>query len=431
LTHLDRSFKPARIDFPWRITLRAIVRFLSLSAVSLVSLIVSSAHAADQTQPGAGNSAAGALAAASPLVSSGRRVLERQADRIHNASLRTATLDAITNPNTCIAHRAGLTDADKDAIVTQLTAAGFINGGEASSFPGGARAGVFPPVLDDGSRCPRLPQNFFSAPGSPAGGHHTYPGGLVVHESFNLQSNLSFANNYRRVFARSTIDGLPEIDGFFSRHDIEISEDLMIAAPLWHDWAKAIVLQWNADGTEFKELHIAGTGGHHILGVAETMKRGLPPDVVVAQAAAHNSDEGNVVTWLTAAAIIAQIDPVAKGYLRVDAQGKRRFPIVRALGSIDLNAAGKTNLLVEYTLHNLSDADWILAEPAVETAELFLKTLAADFGYDPSNIADYNTRYRNPALSYLSAERLLMLYGTSGLPAVRAEVQKLRARGIL
>jgi hypothetical protein len=409
-------------------------RSFSLAAACLTTFILAPARAADQTQPGAGNARAVDLAAASPLVTSGRRLLERHVAGIRNQALRAATRDALFDPHTCVAHRADLTDADKDAIVQQLLSAGLLNAGEVAGFPGGARAGVFPPLLDDGGHCPRLPQRFFSAPGSGKGGHHTYPGGLVVHESFNLLSNLSFAGNYRRVFAHSGLDGLPEIDGIWPRTDVAISEDVMIAAPLWHDWAKAIVFQWNADGSEFAELHIGGTGGHHILGVAETMKRGLSPDFVVTQVSAHagptEGNEGKVVGWLRAAAIIARIDPVARGYLRVDGSGQLRLPTVRALGDTDLNAAGETNLLVEYVLHNLSDADWILAEPAVEIAELLLRTLASEFGYDPSG-GEYLNRFRNPALTYLSAERLLILYGNGGVAAVRSELARLHARGIL
>jgi hypothetical protein len=408
---------------------------LSVLAVPLALAVATPARAADQTHPGAGNARAVALAAASPLISSGRRALERHIERISDPALRHVTREALFDPNVCVLHRADMTEADKDAIVQALLDAGLVKAGEAANFPGGAKAGVFPPVLDDGSRCPRLPQRFFSAPGSGTGGHHTYPGGLVVHESFNSLSNLSFATNYRRVFGHSGADGLAEIDGPVPRHDVAIVEDVMIAAPLWHDWAKAIVFQWNADGSEFAELHIGGTGGHHIIGVAETMKRGLPADFVVTQVSAHaGPTEGNepeVVGWLRAAAIIARIDPVAHGYLRVDGNGQLRLPIVRQLGGgIDLNAAGRTNLLVEYVLHNLSDADWILAEPAVDMAELLLQTLAPELGVDP-NGADYTNRFRNPALSYLSAERLVMLYGNGGLAAVRAELGRLRARGII
>jgi hypothetical protein len=404
-------------------------------AISLAATLPAApARAADQTRPGAGNAQAVALAAASPLVASGRTLLGEHVARIRNPTLRAATHDALVNPDTCVTHRADLTDADKDAIVQQLLASGLLDAGEAGSFPGGARAGVFPPLVDDGTHCPRLPQRFFSAPGSGTGGHHTYPGGLVVHESFNLLSNLSFASNYRRVFGHSGFDGLAEIDGPVRRSDVEVAEDVMLAAPLWHDWAKAMVFQWNADGSEFAELHIAGTGGHHILGVAETMKRGFSPELVVTQASAHTGptegNEAKVVNWLRAAATIARIDPVARGYLRVDQEGQLRLPAVRALGSIDLNAAGRTNLLVEYVLHNLSDADWILAEPAIDIAELLLRTLAPEFGYNAAN-GDYLNRFRNPALTYLSAERLLMLYGSGGVPAVRAELRRLQARGIL
>lgn len=406
------------------------------SFVILGSLVgAACAHAADQTHPGAGNAAAAKLAAASPLVTSGRALLATAAAAgIGDPNLRAVTQSALFDPNVCVLHRADLTDADKDAIVQQLLAAGLVNAGEAAGFPGGAKAGVFPPVLADGTHCPRLPQPFYSAPGSGTGGHHTYPGGLVVHESFNLLSHTSFADNYRRVFGRSGLDGSAQIDGILPPRADLIVQDIITAAPLWHDWAKSIVFQWNADGSEFTELHIGGTGGHHIISVAETMKRGFAADFVVTQASAHveptEGNEGTVVSWLRAAAMIARIDPVAKGYLRVDGTGALRLPIVRSLGDLDLNAAGRLNLLVEYVLHNLSDADWVLAEPAVDISELLIGTLAPQFGYSTTS-SDYANRYRNPVLSYLSAERLLMLYGAGGLAAVRGELQRLHAHGVI
>src|SRR5207302_798758 len=103
------------------------------------------------------------------------------------------------------------------------------------------------------------------------------------------------------------------------------------------------------------------TGGHHILGVAESMACGLSPELVITQASAPSAptlgSEYKVVNWLRAAAIVARIDPVAKGYLVLDAQGNPRLPALRSLGEgVDLPAAGQTNLLVEYQIHNLSDA---------------------------------------------------------------------------
>jgi hypothetical protein len=430
-------------------------RIRSCFALVPVAIAVSAtpARAADQTRPGTGNSAAITLAAASPLVESSFRTLIERAEHIRGDVLRRATLDAITNRDTCVAHRAHLDDAAKDALVAALVDAKLLNPADAAAITGGARAGVFPPLLDDGGACPHLPQRFWSAPGSSFGGHHSYPGGLAVHETFNLLSDQHFAEGYRRVYGHARADGLPvvgrEQDGWLEHADVVIDEDLTIAAPIWHDWAKPIVFQWNSDGSEFTELNFGGTGtndawgaagdsrtgAHHIIGVAETMKRGLSPELVIMQASAHSTptsgNEYKVVNWLRAAAILARIDPVARGYLRVDGAGRLRLPALRTLGAIDLNAAGQTNYLVEQVMHNLSDADFVLTGPVVTTIELVLRTLAPELGYDPAATAKYNTAYRNVALSYLSAERLFLLYSNGGLTAVRAELNKLHTRGIL
>ncbi len=411
----------------------------------------------NQTTPGAGNTAAISLAQHSPLVQSAQDFLVQQAGKIQTASLRRATSDAIDNPKTCVLHRAGVNDSQKQAILQKLLQAGLIDPADDSTFPGGLITGVFPPLLKDGSACPQLPQTFFAAPGSGVNSHHSYPGGLVVHEAFNDLSDLSFASNYRRIYGQVGRDGLPVIKPYkdtFSQKsaDIYISEDIIIAAPIWHDWAKPIVFQWNSDGSEFQELNFGGngktdiygatgdsrTGGHHIISLAEAMKRGLSPDFVITQASAHSAptlgNEYKVVNWLRAAAILAQIDPVEQGYLFVDSQNRLRLPPLRKLGSIDLTAGtpSQTNLLVEYVLHNLSDADFSLTIPAVTTDQfVILQAIAPQFGYNPTDTPTYNNRFRNPVLSYLSAERLLIIYGNSGLDGVIAEVKKLSQQGII
>jgi hypothetical protein len=139
------------------------------------------------------------------------------------------------------------------------------------------------------------------------------------------------------------------------------------------------VFQWNADGTEFIELNFGGngstdawgqvgdsrTGAHHIITISEMMKRGFAPEFVITMASAHSAPtSGNdykVVNWLRAGAILAQIDPVAGGYLYADTQGRLRLPPLRQLGAVDLLAGASlahTNTLVEYVLHNLSDSDF-------------------------------------------------------------------------
>ena len=169
-----------------------------------------------------------------------------------------------------------------------------------------------------------------------------------------------------------------------------IDQDVIIAAPIWHDWAKTIVFQWFADGTEFKELNIGGTpanlsatGGHHIISIAESMK---------------------------------------------DAQGSYHLPPLRKLADgFDLVGSGRTNLLAEYTIHNLSDGDFTFSIPAADDAGALIAKLAPNFGFSPTD-ANYNTNFRNPVFANISQERILILYGNGGLAAVRAELDALRAR---
>jgi hypothetical protein len=426
-----------------------------IGVIALVSCIPGLAQ--DQTVPGAGNQNAINLSGKSPLVQSAYRFLIRQAGRINDSKLRKETLDAITNADTCIQHRAGIADADKNRILQSLITAGLVNVNDGASFPGGLKAGVFPPVLGEGSACPHLPQRFFSAPGSVYHGHHSYPGGLPIHEANNDTADVNLAHEYRKVYGHAsdefaTVSQEPFTNALEDGESaIFISEDIILGAPIWHDWAKSIVFQWNGDGSEFQEFNFGGagvndnngapgdsrTGGHHIMSVAESMKRGLPPAFVITQACAHSAptsgNEFKVVNWLRAAAIMAQIDPVAKGYLTVDGHGNFRLPALRQLGSINLlNATpSQTNLLAEYTLHNLSDADFTYSGPAVGTVEVVLQQLAPSFGFNPADTSNYNNKFRNPVLSFSSAERLLVLYSQKGLDGVQGQLQELREQGVI
>lgn len=425
------------------------------AAFLFLTILASTASlGADQSVPGAGNQAAQEVAAQSPLVRSAVALITQRIAQIADPTLRDTTLDGVTNPLTCVAHRAGMTEANKVEILQALLAAGLIDSADEANIPGGLKAGVFPPLADEPGPCPHLPQPFASAPGSFYGGHHSYPGGLAVHESFNLSSDLSFADNYRKIYGGTSANGLAEIAAGPPAADkaaIAISQDIIIAAPLWHDWAKQMVFQWNEDGTEFAELNFGGNGktdnygspgdsrtsGHHIIGIAETMARKLPPAFVVTQASAHAAPTGGnefkVVNWIRAAGIIARVDPLAAGYLIKDAQGHLRLPVLRQQGTFDLQGLkpNQPNLLVEYELHNLSDADFSFSAPAVAQAELLLAALAPKFGYDPNQRAAYNTKFRNPVLSYLSAERLQIIYANAGLNVVAAEIARLKAMGII
>ena len=411
-------------------------------AAGALLVLAFGARAADQTVPGAGNSRAAEIAAASPRVQEAHEFLVRQARTIKNRALREATLDLLQNRNFCVTSRIGVDAATKAALLDALTAAGFLNPADDASFPGGLVTGVFPPLLDAASNCPHLPMGFDAAPGSSFASHHGYPGGLPIHEANNLRAGLGLVDGYRRNYRAVEADeehGHDDEDPGWLRSPFFIDQDVIIAAPIWHDWAKTVVFQWFADGTEFKELNIGGTpanqsatGGHHIISIAESIKRALPPVFVIAQASAHSNptlgNEFKVVAWIRAAGILAQVDPVAGGYLVKDAQGAFHLPPLRKLADgFDLAGSGRTNLLAEYTIHNLSDGDFTFSIPAADDASALIAKLAPGYGFNPTD-ANYNTHFRNPVFAGVSQERILILYGNGGLAAVRAELDALRAR---
>ncbi len=431
--------------------------FSTTAAVAVLSFPAAVAQTA--IAPGAGNAQAITTAQASALVQSAYEFLVGQIPELSDANLRTQTYDAITNPETCILHRANLSAADKQAIVAELLAQGLLNKADDATFPGGLLAGVFPPVLEDPSGCPKLPQRFWSAPGSSFGGHHSYPGGLPVHESNNDTADINLASEYDNVYGHTNSNGLAALNpaGIYrptpetgTASVLRLNRDLIVGAPIWHDWAKSIVFQWNADGTEFPELSIGGsgagmddygaagdarTGGHHILSIAESMKRGFSQAFVITQASAHSAptsgNEFKVVNWIRAAAIVARLDPVTRGYLIQDAKGNYRLPALRNTGQVDLIEAGQTNILTEYELHNLSDADFTFSGPAVAADQVILRDLASQFGFDPQRTAVYNNRYRNVVLSNLGAERIYAIYSYAGLEGIKAEILKLHQAGKL
>jgi len=380
-----------------------------------------------EAQTGAGNAAAAAIALNSAMVQSSYTFLQRQVNLIQDNYVRFMTADALENPATCVFSRAHLTAEREAAIVQTLASQGLIDPREGDDM-----AGVFPPLVNDGDACPQLPMPIYAAPGSAFGGHHSFPGGLMVHETFNSVSAMNFADAYRRVYG-----------------DVFIDQDLIVAAPLWHDWAKPIVFQWNADGTEFTEFNFGGngttdaygkagdsrTGAHHIIAIAEMMARGMPAELIVTTACAHSTPTGGaeykVVNWIRAGAILAQVDPVARGYLLRDTAGQLRLPPFRALGSMDMlqgSSLSHTNTLAEYAIHNLSDSDFTFTGEAIVEAQSVLAAVAPRFGFSSTDTANYNNKFRNPVLSNIPAERLLMLYGNGGTGAVVNAIDAIKSK---
>jgi hypothetical protein len=124
---------------------------------------------------------------------------------------------------------------------------------------------------------------------------------------------------------------------------------------------------------------------------------------------------------------------VEKGLLVKDSAGHPRLAPVRQMRSVGLDGRqpSEPNLLVEYVLHNLSDADFTFTGPAMTQTGVLLKSLASRFGHDPNQASSFNIDFRNPVLAHFSAERLQILYASKGIEAVAAEIEKLKKAGLL
>ena len=247
-----------------------------------------------------GNAAAVSLARQSPLVAATYARVEALARSLEDARLRTSTLELIQTPHALYANRHP-TPAARTAVRDALARASFV-------VPDAPVRGIFPPATEPAATTGVQP--FWSTPGSGEGSHHDYPGGLAMHESFNATIAQSFVSTFDRHYfgGRATV-----------------SRDTVIAAALYHDIMKTVVFGWNDDGTVYDELTIAGTGAHHILSGAEAIARGHDPRFVTILLSAHAApslgDEAKVVAWCRAAAIVANVDPLAYGLVKRDGAG--------------------------------------------------------------------------------------------------------------
>ena len=176
-----------------------------------------------------------------------------------------------------------------------------------------------------------------------------------------------------------------------------------------HDLHKPWVFQWLESGECRKEETLAATGEHHVLSIAESMKRNLPATLVVAQACAHEhpaSKEGEklVVGWIEAAAVIAGRDPVASGYLAPD---RKTIPLPRRMEG--------------WGVH-LADHDWVISSSACKWSVEALKTLAGEV-YGVKDEKTFNA-VRNYVLANLTAMRLYGILSSRGRKAFADEVAR-------
>ncbi len=324
------------------------------------------------------------MAKKSNLVQSAYCYITETCGEIKNQVLRDQVLQVIHNPAPTFMERYTTNDARR-LLWERLVAAKYVS--ETIT------AAEFLPPSED---IQMAPQPFYSAPGSGYLSHHAYPGGLATHTAFNIRSSLNVYQAYFETF------------------DYKLDRDIIIAAQALHDLHKPWVFQWQENGTCLKEITIAGQGAHHVLGIAESIYRNFPPEIVVAQACAHNhpgsdKDEAEVVAWIKAACIIADKDPIQEDLL---SDYGSTLPLPRRQ---------------ENFVTHLGDHDWVLSGPAVTWTLPALKTIAKreyNMSDQELNGKEFNA-LRNYVFSQFSALRSYQVLVTQGEDGLRAKVREM------
>lgn len=312
-----------------------------------------------------------AMAEASAPVSASWRSIHHAAAEIRNPAIRHQVEAILDNPAPTLTK--GMGRSDKKTIYKELTAKGLLKEVKETDF--------LPPVANSSQSS----QPFYSAPGSGYQSHHSYPGGLATHTDLNVRVSMALYDGYRDVY------------------DYLLDRDVVIAAQILHDLHKPWVFQWDENGKSRTELKLGGTGEHHPLGVAESIVRGLPAEVCVAQACAHNhprtpEDEAKVVGWIQAASLIAGVDPVKRGLLN---KGGRTLPLPRRQ---------------EGFVTHLGDHDWVLTVPAAQWIIPIMKKVAIrDYKMSENDLEKkpFN-QFRNYVFSQTTIMSLYETYAAQG-----------------
>ena len=300
------------------------------------------------------------LAKDAELVQLSYKKIQDAVSSIKDSTLRSMTAEIINNPNPAFMENYQL-PGSKRALYNKLAAAGLLDTSKISAEQ------LLPPYSG------KLPQPFYSAPGSGYASHHAYPGGLATHTAANLCISEGIYNTYKDIF------------------NSDISRDIIISAQALHDLAKPLVFQWQKDQASLPEYTIAATGAHHILSIAEVIYRGFPVEEIVAQACAHTiptcKDEQVVAGYLKAAAIIAGKDAVKLGLVNSD----NTIP---------------TPHKQEGYIVSLGDHDFVLSSPACQKSVVVLKQIAAkDYGMTKAELeGEHFNRFRN----YIGAQYSMM-----------------------
>jgi len=242
------------------------------------------------------------MANASRLVVGTYNELLQTAASLEDAGYRRLMTECIVAPKiTFLEMYPG--DDDRRRLFGEMVRLGFFNEGDDPDH-------VWP-------RGHMTPQTYLTAPSSHNDFYNAHPGGLALTVAYNIRMADNYTENYRQMY------GLP------------INRDLPVASLLVHEYPKVWLYQWLEDGSWLEEprtVYDDTWHAHCIYVTAELMHRRFDARIVMAMAAAHQlsmldacMDGRRVVTnwigldrvchFISAAAVMAQVDPVDYGLL--------------------------------------------------------------------------------------------------------------------
>lgn len=242
------------------------------------------------------------MARASRLVMGTYNELLQVASSLENDDYRKLMTECITGPKVTFLELYP-TDADRRKMFDEMVKLGFFNAKDDPDH-------VWPSGHMD-------PQTYLTAPSSHNDFYNAHPGGLAVTVAYNIRMAEAYTSNYRQMF------GVP------------VNRDVSVAGLLIHEYPKVWLYQWKDDGSWLEEprtVYDDTWHAHCIYVTAELMYRRFDSRIVMAMAAAHQLSaldagmDGRDVTtnwvgmervahFIKAAAVLAQVDPVAYGLL--------------------------------------------------------------------------------------------------------------------
>jgi hypothetical protein len=338
------------------------------------------------------------MARASRLVSSAYNELLQVASSLEDASYRRLMTECIVAPKVTFLEKYP-SEADRRKLFAEMVKLGFFNGDDSPDhvWPAGHMQ----------------PQSYLTAPSSHNDFYNAHPGGLAVTVAYNVRMAEAYTNNYRQMF------GLP------------INRDLPSAALCVHEYPKAWLYQWRADGSwteEPRTVYDDTWHAHCIYVTAELMHRRCDSRIVMAMAAAHQlsaleaSMKGHrvvckwhgldrVAHFIKAAAIMAQVDPVDYGLL----ERKGREMVLASQPA-------------EQWVTHLADMNWPYAMGA---AHLFTYPLLQEFARSEYDLTDRDlagrpfNQLKNYVWSQLGQIALYEVLVREGYDAARHTVKRL------